>query len=92
MGEVRDLRCREHLQDRDGKESTYMKMKLLGFKDREFEEGVNSWLTANPNIELRHATAFPLSEGWWQLMIFFDERPAPQKEWSPVELRSTNPV
>lgn len=53
-----------------------MKMKLLGFKDREFEDGVNSWLAENPTIELRNTIAFPLSAEFWQILIFYDERPA----------------
>jgi hypothetical protein len=57
-----------------------MQMKLLGFKDREFESGMNRWLAENPTKEVRYVTAFPVVNNWWQILLFYDERPSPQKE------------
>lgn len=53
-----------------------VRCKLLGFKDREFEAGINDWLAENPTIEIKHATAFPLAAEWWQILLFYNERPA----------------
>lgn len=71
-----------------------MRMKLLGSEDTKFEQSINGWLGENPGIEIRHVTAFPNGEGgrWFQIMIFFDERPNPQRECSPLELQPANSV
>lgn len=71
-----------------------MKMAMLGAADVDFQNVVNDWLSQNPGVEIRHVTAFPCGEGgrWFQVLIFYDERPSPQKEWSSLGFRSANPV
>jgi hypothetical protein len=62
-------------------------MAMLGAADVDFQDVVNDWLSQNPEVEIRHVTAFPNGEGgrWFQVLIFFSER-----VWNPMG-RSANP-